>query len=82
MSLQPLFTPLRMGDLDLPNRIVMAALTRMRAGSMDHVPTALQAEYYAQRGSAGPQFQHALKIQHRCARRVEPRRFGPIDKVG
>ena len=53
MSLQPLFTPLRMGDLDLPNRIVMAPLTRMRAGSMDHVPTALQAEYYAQRGSAG-----------------------------
>jgi N-ethylmaleimide reductase len=42
-----------MGDLDLPNRIVMAPLTRMRAGSMDHVPTALQAEYYAQRASAG-----------------------------
>ena len=53
MSLQPLFTPLRMGDLDLPNRIIMAPLTRMRAGSMDHVPTALQAEYYAQRASAG-----------------------------
>jgi N-ethylmaleimide reductase len=53
MSVQPLFTPLRMGDLDLPNRIVMAPLTRMRAGSIDHVPTALQAEYYAQRGSAG-----------------------------
>ena len=31
MSVQPLFTPLRMGDLDLPNRIVMAPLTRMRA---------------------------------------------------
>src|SRR6266481_3552792 len=53
MSVQPLFTPLRMGDLDLPNRSVMAPLTRMRAGSMDHVPTALQAEYYAQRASAG-----------------------------
>ncbi len=53
MSVQPLFTPLRMSDLDLPNRIVMAPLTRMRAGSMDHVPTALQAEYYAQRASAG-----------------------------
>jgi 2,4-dienoyl-CoA reductase-like NADH-dependent reductase (Old Yellow Enzyme family) len=33
-----------MGDLDLPNRIVMAPLTRMRAGPIDHVPTALQAE--------------------------------------
>src|SRR5260370_41273108 len=53
MSVQPLFTPLRMGDLDLPNRIVMAPLTRMRAGSVDHVPTALQAEYYGQRASAG-----------------------------
>src|SRR5258706_3071924 len=53
MSDQPLFTPLRMGDLDLPNPIVMAPLTRMRAGAINHVPTALQAEYYAQRASAG-----------------------------
>src|SRR5713101_3648413 len=53
MSVRPLFTSVRMGDLDLPNRIVMAPLTRMRAGSIDHVPTALQAEYYAQRFSAG-----------------------------
>src|ERR1700736_3239894 len=49
----PLFTPHRMGDLDLPNRIVMAPLTRMRAGSDDHVPTTVQAEYYAQRATAG-----------------------------
>jgi 2,4-dienoyl-CoA reductase-like NADH-dependent reductase (Old Yellow Enzyme family) len=42
-----------MGELDLPNRIVMAPLTRMRAGPIDHVPTALQAEYYAQQASAG-----------------------------
>ena len=53
MSVQPLLTRVRMGDLDLPNRIVMAPLTRMRAGPIDHVPTALQAEYYAQRASAG-----------------------------
>ncbi len=44
MSAQPLFTPVRRGDLDLPNRIVMAPLTRMSAGPIDHVPTALQAE--------------------------------------
>ena len=31
MSNQPLFMPYRMGNLDLPNRIVMAPLTRMRA---------------------------------------------------
>jgi len=53
MFVQPIFTPVRMGDLKLPNRIVMAPLTRMRAGPIDHVPTALQAEYYAQRASAG-----------------------------
>jgi N-ethylmaleimide reductase len=53
MSVQPLFTPVRMGELDLPNRIVMAPLTRMRTGPIGHVPTALQAEYYAQQASAG-----------------------------
>ena len=50
---RPLFTPVRMGDLQLPNRIVMAPLTRMRADNPGHVPTELQARYYAQRASAG-----------------------------
>ncbi len=53
MAVQPLLTHYRMGDLALPNRIVMAPLTRTRARPDDHVPTALQAEYYAQRASAG-----------------------------
>jgi N-ethylmaleimide reductase len=53
MSTQPLFTSFRMGDLDLSNRIVMAPLTRMRARSDDQVPATLQAEYYAQRATAG-----------------------------
>ncbi len=47
-----LFTPLAMGSLLLPNRVLMAPLTRCRATG-DHVPTALMAEYYAQRASAG-----------------------------
>jgi N-ethylmaleimide reductase len=38
--------------MQLPNRIIMAPLTRMRAGAAN-VPTALNAEYYAQRSSAG-----------------------------
>jgi N-ethylmaleimide reductase len=42
-----------MGDLVLPNRIVMAPLTRMRANPDDHLPTALQTEYYVQRATAG-----------------------------
>ena len=50
---QPLFTPVRMGKLKLPNRIVMAPLTRMRAANPGHAPTELHAEYYAQRASAG-----------------------------
>ena len=50
---QPLFTPVRMGKLELPNRIVMAPLTRMRAANPEHAPTELHAEYYAQRASAG-----------------------------
>lgn len=47
-----LFTPLQVGALTLPNRILMAPLTRCRADA-DHVPTPLMAEYYAQRASAG-----------------------------
>jgi len=51
--IQPLFTRVRMGKLELLNRIVMAPLTRMRAANTDHAPTGLHAEYYAQRASAG-----------------------------
>ncbi len=47
-----LFDPLRLGALLLPNRVVMAPLTRSRA-TADRVPTSLMAEYYAQRASAG-----------------------------
>jgi 2,4-dienoyl-CoA reductase-like NADH-dependent reductase (Old Yellow Enzyme family) len=47
-----LFTPLRVGDLTLPNRILMAPLTRSRAGAT-RVPNALMVEYYRQRASAG-----------------------------
>ncbi len=47
-----LFEPVRVGELDLANRIVMAPLTRDRAGP-GQVPTPLMAEYYAQRADAG-----------------------------
>jgi 2,4-dienoyl-CoA reductase-like NADH-dependent reductase (Old Yellow Enzyme family) len=47
-----LFDPLQLGAITLPNRIIMAPLTRLR-GTPDHIPTALAAEYYAQRASAG-----------------------------
>lgn len=47
-----LFTPLQLGALHLPNRIIMAPLTRSRAGD-ERLPNALMAEYYAQRADAG-----------------------------
>lgn len=47
-----LMSELPLAAMTLPNRIIMAPLTRCRA-SNDHVPTALMAEYYAQRASAG-----------------------------
>ena len=45
-------TPIQFGELKLKNRVVMAPLTRSRA-TIDRVPTAMMAEYYAQRASAG-----------------------------
>ena len=47
-----LFTPVSLGRHALPNRIVMAPLTRNRAGE-GNIPRAMNAEYYAQRASAG-----------------------------
>ena len=47
-----LINPLQVGELNLPNRVVMAPLTRCRA-SAGRVPNTLMAEYYVQRASAG-----------------------------
>ena len=74
MSDQPLFTPVRLGSLELRNRIVMAPLTRMRASSIDHVPTDLQLEYYVQRASAG------LIVTEATA--ISPEGFGWADTPG
>ncbi len=47
-----LFSPYSLGPLSLPNRIVMAPMTRCRART-DHVPTPIMAQYYAARAEAG-----------------------------
>lgn len=47
-----LFTPLQLGGLQLPNRLLMAPLTRCRANA-DHVSADLMMEHYAQRANAG-----------------------------
>lgn len=56
-----LFSPLQMGALSLKNRILMASLTRIRAGA-DHVPGDLLVEYYRQRASAGLIFTEATMV--------------------
>ena len=48
-----LFTPLKVGDVDVASRVAMAPLTRNRALPDGDVPHALNAEYYAQRAGAG-----------------------------
>lgn len=46
-----LFSPVKLGSHNLPNRMVMAPMTRLRA--IDSIPQSLMASYYAQRASAG-----------------------------
>jgi 2,4-dienoyl-CoA reductase-like NADH-dependent reductase (Old Yellow Enzyme family) len=48
-----LFDPIAIGDLRLPNRIIMAPLTRNRSSGPGRVPNALMRDYYVQRASAG-----------------------------
>lgn len=52
MGLSHLFEPKVMGDLTLKNRVVLAPMTRARAGK-ERIPNAVMAEYYAQRSGAG-----------------------------
>ena len=53
MSHDPLLTTLNLGELVLPNRVLMAPLTRSRSKQPGDVPWELNATYYAQRASAG-----------------------------
>ena len=56
-----LYSPFSLRDLTLANRIVLAPMTRSRAGTA-RVPNALMAEYYSQRASAGLQISEATTI--------------------
>src|SRR5258708_25634826 len=70
-----LFQPFHLHDLTLPNRIVLAPLTRSRAGTA-RLPNRLMAEYYSQRSSAGPA-PHAAATNCRGGKRLEVRAGGP-----
>ena len=56
-----LFSPVRIGQLELPNRIVLAPMTRNRAVAGE-VPNPLAVEYYAQRASAGLLITEATQV--------------------
>ena len=47
-----LLDPIQIGEITLPNRVIMCPLTRLR-GTTDHLPTPLMIEYYTQRATAG-----------------------------
>ena len=57
-----LFTPYRLGDLELPNRVVMAPLTRNRATKGTDAPNDMMVEYYRQRATAGLIITEATQI--------------------
>ncbi|BBP59878.1 alkene reductase [Pseudomonas sp. St316] len=61
MTDQNLFTPYTLGDLTLSNRVVLAPLTRNRAGQ-GFVPSEFAATYYSQRASAGLLISEASQI--------------------
>jgi N-ethylmaleimide reductase len=66
MTFTHLFTPLKLGALTLTNRVLMAPLTRCRADA-NHVPTALMAEHYSQRASAGLIIAEATAAMDSCS---------------
>jgi N-ethylmaleimide reductase len=59
-EVQALFQPIELAELSIPNRIVMSPMTRSRTPG--GVPNALNAEYYAQRASAGLIFAESTAV--------------------
>ena len=57
-----LFSPISLGDLTLPNRIIMAPLTRNRAAMPGNVPQAMNVTYYAQRAGGGLIISEAAQV--------------------
>ncbi len=60
MAYETLFTPTTLGSLTIPNRVIMAPLTRSR--TPDSVPGKMQEAYYGQRAGAGLIISEATNI--------------------
>lgn len=77
-----LFTPLQVGKLLLPNRIVMAPLTRARAGTT-HIPNDMMVNYYSQRASSGLMMTECTMVDaHACAFMGEGGIYSPAHVAG
>ncbi len=77
-----LLTPLQVGELLLPNRIVMAPLTRVRAGST-HIPNDMMVDYYSQRASSGLIMTECTMVDsHACAFMGEGGIYSPAHVAG
>ncbi len=64
---QQLLKPLKMGDLELPNRVIMAPMTRSRAENAKNAPTEyLHVEYYTQRATAGLIITEGAQVSERA----------------
>lgn len=61
-SNDPLFQAYRLGSLELPNRVIMAPLTRSRAAQPGDVPSVMNAEYYRQRAGVGLIISEATQV--------------------
>lgn len=82
MKTPELFKPLKVGSLVLPNRILMAPLTRCRAG-LEHIPNEMMATYYGQRATAGLLIAEATMIQERNSAFIaEPGIYSPKQVAG
>lgn len=66
MSDQALLKPIKMGDMELKNRVIMAPMTRNRANNKHNAPTDLHAEYYKQRASAGLIISEGAQISYQA----------------
>ena len=75
-----LFDPLKTGDLDVPNRIFLAPLTRNRSTGAGRVPNAMMREYYVQRASAGLIISEATSVAPGASAIRTPPAFGPTSR--
>ena len=77
-----LLSPLRLGSIDLRNRVIMAPLTRART-EVNHIPNDLMAKYYEQRSSAGLIIAEAtMAMRDTCAFINEPGIYSQAQIVG